>query len=326
MLKTYTGDLKYVERLIRSFNKYNSESLPLFVVLPESQRIDFEHLENENVQLISEEKIPTKLLFQNEHLRSVGYLNQQAIKLGFHRMNLLENYLCLDSDGEFLRPIKNAEFFDETGSPLSSLVDDKDLQSNNEYFSAHWKPRSEALLRIKRFLSIDEEVRLMNCHGFQLLQTRILQRMEQHLLVPKGWDFLDLVQLEPYEFTWYNYFLQKTESKIAVTEPWFKYIHSGRQLTSHQLQRTTKEDFARGYVGLVVNSNFQHFRSPAEIDKGQIRNLFAYQTAPELIRLSLLFLAALTLRLLISPLARVRRYLGGGKNSCRYNCSKGKLE
>jgi len=309
MLKTYSGDLRYADRLIRSFNKYNLENLPLFVVLPEAQKIDFKHFENENVKLVSEEKIPTKLLSQNEHQRSVGYLNQQVVKLGFHRLNLLENYLCLDSDGEFLRPIKNADFFDATGNPLTSLVDDKDLQCDPEYYRSHWKPRSEALLRIKRFLSIDDEVKLMNCHGFQLLQTRILQRMEQYFLFPKGWDFLDLVQLEGYEFTWYNYFLQKTETKIPVTEPWFKIIHSGKQLTSYQLQRINKKDFSQGYVGLVVNSNFQHFQSPAEIDKGRVRNLLAYHTAPELIRFSLLAFAALTLRLLISPLVRVRRYL-----------------
>ena len=36
LVKTYLGDIKYVERLIRSYNKHNRDNIPLFIVAPKS--------------------------------------------------------------------------------------------------------------------------------------------------------------------------------------------------------------------------------------------------------------------------------------------------
>jgi len=42
LLVTYIGDIKYVERLILSYKKYNSDEIPMYIAVPRSDMEAFE--------------------------------------------------------------------------------------------------------------------------------------------------------------------------------------------------------------------------------------------------------------------------------------------
>ena len=61
LLKTFVDDFKYVERLIPSFNKYYSDNIPLYIVVPEADIEVFQQLLNPKIELLCEELFKYKL-------------------------------------------------------------------------------------------------------------------------------------------------------------------------------------------------------------------------------------------------------------------------
>lgn len=314
MLKTYGDDFDFARRLLNSYSKHNVDGIPLFIVVPESDVAKFQTLEYEGVSVISEESIPCRRLPATVNPRDAGYTNSSVFKLAFHRLGLSDNYLCLDSDGVFIRDFTLEDFFHEDGLSFTVLVEDKLLQSDREYYEEHWVSRQESLEGIARYLQISSTRSLKTCHGFQIFQSRVLESFEQNILsAPRGehdgkaFDFVDLISMFAFETTWYTYYLQATEPVIHEIEPLFPYIHSGKQLVEFQLFGKTNDDLAKGYMGIVVNGNFQLFSWLAELGKSKIQNAAAYITTRELIRISGRFVGALFMRLLVLPAIAVRR-------------------
>lgn len=320
MLKTYRGDLGFATRLLASFHEYNHDGLPLYIVIPENDLPVFRRFEGKTVSLIPEESIPCKLALPSLIPRESGYINQQVIKLAFHRLGITENYMCLDSDGVFIRQFTIEDFIHEDGLPYQVLVEDKLLQTDQDYVDNYWDSREHLLEGISSYLQIDPSKNLKTCHGFQIFQSKVLERFENEILFGRGpgeygikegfdADFLELITLYGLEFSWYNYYLQKTEPIIHEVEPLFLYVHSGRQLVELQLFRTSNHDLARSFVGVVVNGNFQHFSWEATLHDKRILNAAAYVGIADLLRMTGRFGAAFFLRTLFFPLALARRFL-----------------
>ena len=307
MLKTHSPDRAFVLRLVESYHLHNNDKIQLFIVAPASDLGAFRGLECETVTLVAEEGIPTKLLKTVKKTRDTGYINQQVLKLAFHRMSMAENYLCLDSDAVFVRDFHFEDFLHKDGLPFQVLVEDKLLRVDADYFRSYWDGRSTKLGEIAVFLGIGSETNLKTCHGFQIIQSSVLRRFEDEVLSKRKLDYLDLIQEYGYEFTWYNYFLQKTEPLIHEIEPLFHVIHTGRQLVAAQLFKPTNNDYGRGYVGVVVNGNFQHFSRPASIDRGHLLSAAAYLPTLELMRIALRFATACVVRLFALPVVQIAR-------------------
>lgn len=316
MLKTYSEDYRFVVRLLEGFHKHNLDNLKVFLIAPRDDLTVFRKLSHQNIVFIPEEEVPCHLLPEGATPRESGYINQQVLKLSFHRMNLVENYLCLDSDGVVIRDFTMGDFIHEDGQPYQVLVEDKLLKTDSDYFDRYWKLRADAHLRIKDFLGI-EQSRLKTCHGFQIMQSEVLRCFERDILAPKNLEFLDLIQEFGYEFTWYNYFLQKRGGVIHEVEPFFATVHTGAQLVELQTKGTTTMDFTRGYIGIIVNGNFQHFRKPATLESSPLINAAAYTGLCKLFTLSLRFSAALLLKAFLTPILATRRILQQAKATPR---------
>ena len=104
LLKTYKGDLKYVERLLISFHKHNIENIPLYLVCPEVELGIFRHFTGKNIYICSDESVTNELVCDDSILGiRPGYINQEIIKLSFWEKKVCNNYFCLDSDIVFIR-------------------------------------------------------------------------------------------------------------------------------------------------------------------------------------------------------------------------------
>jgi hypothetical protein len=260
LLKTYLGDIKYVERLIDSYKKHNRDNIPLFIVVPSSDFDSFKKFGDQNIELLSDESITQKLV-KDDSVRGIrpGYINQEIIKLAFWEKRLCENYFCMDSDGVFIRDFFISDFMYDDVTPYTILVEDNELIVDSEYYQANWVGR-EKLIRI-----IQDEVglidkRILTCHAFAIFSSKVLESLYNNYLLPKNRTYIDLMKISPYEFSWYNMWLQKDKTiRIEFREPIIKFFHQ----RSHHLDYLAKgikvNDIARGYIGYNINSNYSRY-------------------------------------------------------------------
>jgi len=256
MLKSFSGDFELAKRCIYSFNQFNIEGLNLFLVVPESDASQFSELAGAKVTIVSEQPIESYFVHESVNGIRPGYINQEIVKLGFWELNLAQNYLCVDSDAEFIRPFTESDFMFDASTPFSVLVQDLELAVEPEYFTQYWRSRSEQLIKIADYVGLDSRV-ILTCHGHTVFSAKILKDFKDSFLTPRGWSYADALEVAPYEFSWYNMWLQKCQLiDIHPREPWFKVFHHENQHLEYVMRGITLADIARGYLGVVVNSSF----------------------------------------------------------------------
>ena len=129
--KSYRRDFLRLKRLLESIQRYNVEQIPFYISTPEDQ---FEELKNilgstAGYQWISDESIIAanpRVKLGIEKSRS-GSLAQQAIKSEFWRLEISENYVCLDSDCIFIKEFKRDNFIAADGNPYTVIYQNKEF-------------------------------------------------------------------------------------------------------------------------------------------------------------------------------------------------------
>jgi len=270
MLKTYSRDIEYVKRCLGSFEKYNRNDIPLYVVVDEDERDLFKDVvkDQRNVWLICKEDIDTEYTEAPVNGISTGYINQEIVKLSFWKLGICKNYLCIDSELEFIREFYLDEFMYDEEIPYSVLIEDNDLQINPNYYKAFWVERQKQLDKIKQTLGITDR-HVMTCHGMQTFNVSVMEDMEEKFVKPNGLSYLKMLEIAPYEFSWYNYYLQKERLiPIHPCEPHFKTYHMPYQQIVDVIQGVNKETLKRAYAGVILNSNYSRDNSGdiSEID------------------------------------------------------------
>lgn len=256
MLKTYNKDYRYVERLIQSFRKYNKDSIHMFIVLPNKDIQLFSVFVSENISLIEEESIDVDIFLKGINGLPAGYLNQEIYKLAFWKLKLCKNYCCLDSECYFIRDFYITDFMYDCEIPYTVLIEDKELKANPQYYKYYWQYREKGIQRIAETIGFADR-KILTCHGFQNLSCTVLEDFERSFLKVRGYTYRDIIEMSPYEFSWYNLWLQKRKTiPIYVCEPFFKTYHLRKQHISDFFSGITENDLARSYVGIVINGNF----------------------------------------------------------------------
>ena len=256
LVKSYREDADAASRLFASLAEFNVESLPVWIVVPEADVPLFADLVGRHGQVLSEALFADQLVSEPVAGIRPGYINQEIVKLAFWELGLADNYLPVDSDVVFLRPFGAADFMFSADVPYTVLLEDRELQVDSDYFATHWQGREKVLRHIQAEIGL-EDPRLLTCHGHQVLSSVVLRSLREDFLEPRGWSYARMLEEGPYEFSWYNFWLQKSRLiPIELREPYFKVIHSAKQHRDLLIQGVTLEDIARGYLGVIVNSNF----------------------------------------------------------------------
>ncbi len=284
LVKTYAADLSYVNRLMDSVHRYNVDHVPVFVVAPDDELALFAHLECPGVSVLPESMFGDHLSDRDINGYRAGYINQAIIKLCFWETGLAENYLCVDSDAEFIRPFYMSDFMHDASTPFTFLTEDAELRSEPEYHADQWEYREAKLREIMRAVGLDSP-RLLTVHGHAVFSATVLRSFRDQFLAPRHWGYLDALTLSPYEPTWYNMWLQKDGTiPIVMREPMFKTFHNPSQHLEYVLRGVTVPDIARGYVATVVNSNYSRGDGVAGVDDARAVSLASYVTVPDLIK------------------------------------------
>ena len=271
MLKSYAGDFAFAQRLVESFTRHNPEGLTLFCVVPSQDMPQFTPLSSPHVVVMDE--APFEKYFVTETLNGTrpGYINQEIVKLAFHELGLAENYFCVDSDAVFIRDLHAADFLAPDGYPYSVLVENNELKVEPRYYSQYWLSREKSLQQIADLIGIPGSV-LLTCHGHQVFSSTVLRSFVTDFLSPRGWSYRDALAVAPYEFTWYNFWLQKSRViPIHPREELVKVFHHENQHFEYILRGVTESDIARGFLAVVVNSNYSRDMGvlPADAPKPQ---------------------------------------------------------
>lgn len=303
LCKSYSGDFEYAQRMVNSFNKFNSDGVALFVLVPESDLGLFESLSGDKVNVMSEAVLSKYLVDKPVHGMRPGYINQEIIKLAFWELGLAENYFCVDSDAEFIRPFFLKDFMFDDQAPYSVLVQDLELAVEPEYYQQYWESREREIRSIAEVVGLDSRV-VLTCHGHTVFSAAVLKSFVAEFLTPRGWTYADALEFSPYEFTWYNMWLQKSGViPVHPREPWIKVFHNQSQHLEYLMRGISLEDIARGYLGVVVNSNYSRDLGVVQADASRQQSLATYFNYPQL--LSALGLKAKST--LSRKTARVRR-------------------
>ena len=256
LLKSYAGDFAYAQRMVESFHKHNADKLTLFIVIPDSDVELFSSMTGSNVEILSEELLGKYLVDSPVHDLRPGYINQEIVKLAFWELGLTENYFCVDSDAEFIRDFGFSDFMANDTTPYTVLVEDKELLVEPRYYKQYWKTREDEIRHIQDLVGLDTYV-IRTCHGHQVFSAKVLRSFKERFLKPRGWSYVDALAESPYEFSWYNMWLQKDHGiEIHAREPFVKVFHHEGHHLEYILRGVTQADMARGYLAVVVNSNY----------------------------------------------------------------------
>jgi hypothetical protein len=256
LLKSYAGDFEYAKRLIASFNEFNPESIHLYAVVPQADIELFAEFASETITLLPEERLSQYLVDHEVAGIRPGYINQEIVKIAFWELGLTENYFCVDSDAVFVRPLHREDFMFDATTPYTVLVEDNELKVEPRYYEEHWQGREPQLRKIQQLVGLQDR-RVLTCHGHQIFSARVLKSLKDNFMEPREWTYEDLLEQAPYEFTWYNMWLQKAGPiAIEIREPLVKVFHHEEHELEYALRGITNADIARGYVALVVNSNY----------------------------------------------------------------------
>lgn len=256
LCKSFSGDFEYAKRMVKSFHQFNTDAIPLYIVVPETDLDLFFSLAGSNVEILSEALFARHLVDHPVHGMRMGYINQEIVKLAFWELRLAANYFCVDSDAEFIRDFSISNFMYDSETPFSVLVQDLELAVEPDYYQQYWVSREQELTSIFTEVGLDHRV-ILTCHGHTVLSATVLESFVTNFLKPRGWSYSDALEFSPYEFTWYNAWLLKSnEIAIHAREPWIKVFHNQAQHIEYQMRGVSPADIARGYLGVVVNSNY----------------------------------------------------------------------
>jgi hypothetical protein len=257
LLKTYKGDIDYIKRLIESFKKYNHDKIPLYIVVPSIDLSLFKKFVDKNIKLLSDESITTDLVYDNSiwGIRP-GYINQEIIKLSFWKKGLCKNYFCMDSDGVFIRNFYVSDFMYDENTPYTILSEDHELIVDPQYYKDYWCERERLIKRIQKKIGLTDR-RMLTSHGFAILSCKVLESFYKKYLLPNKLRYTDILKIAPYEFSWYNMWLQKDKTiPIEFKDPLIKLFYQKSQHLEYLNRGITVKDISRGYIGYVINSNY----------------------------------------------------------------------
>lgn len=256
LLKSYAGDAALADRMLATFRRYNAEGLHLYAVVPRADLPMFGAFSGSDVTLLAEEELGRHLVSSPVAGLRPGYVNQEIVKLAFHELELCGSYFTVDSEAEFLRPFGASDFLHPDGHPYSILVEDRDLAVDPDYFAQYWTARSAAIRRIWDAVALEDPV-IRTCHGHQVMSSAVLRSFVGDFLAHRGWGYADALAAAPYEYSWYNAWLQKSGAiPVHQRDPLVKVFHTEREYLQAVAAGISSTDLARGYLAVVVNGAF----------------------------------------------------------------------
>jgi len=273
--KSYRRDFLRLKRLLVSIQKYNSDHIPFYISTPEDQLDELRSvLGLDGYQWISDESIVSanpRAPFGIEKTRS-GSLAQQAIKSEFWRLDIAENYVCLDSDCIFIKEFHKTDFLNPDGNPYTVIY------QNKEFFQlsiSRGQNKVESNLRkegdrVRALFSRIGPNYYCPCPPF-IWSAKVWKSLDSQYLQPKGLTFWDISQAEhPETLLYLEALINYRAIPLYPIEQLFRIYYYDWQYYLLRKLGESEDKLKANYLGVIYQSNWD-----SEMDFGGHTKSFA---------------------------------------------------
>jgi hypothetical protein len=260
--KSYSRDFLRLKRLLSSIQKFNVDQIPFYISTPQADReLLIEVLGAEGYVWVADEDIVAANPRANfeKYKAMPGGLSQQVVKSEFWRLQLAQNYLCLDSDSLFIRDFHQADFISADGVPYTVLHQNKELfqiASNRGQDKVERELRAESERVKTLFGRVGPN---FYCAPAPFIwSAKVWESLDIHFLQPKGISLWDLITPQHPETLIYGEALLKYHAiPIIAIEPLFRIYHYDWQYFLMRRLGETEKKVAKHYLGIIYQSAWE---------------------------------------------------------------------
>jgi hypothetical protein len=251
-VKTYMGDYSRFRVLLESIERYNVEKIPLYVDVTAKDYKAFS-------ALIDSRYTGPHLVLKST--REESSLNQQVNKLEFYQTGLCENIVVLDSDSYFIRDFRGQDFMATAEVPYTVMHEEREFFSwlSQNPGKVSWNVPmwfNSHCVKAKEYFGLEKEMLNWSFGPPPVILSGKVLKAFREFLGEK--PFEDLIAITPSEYTWYGYFLVKSQAiGVSPREPLFKFFHYKEQYEDFKSRGVTEEMLAQDYMGIVMQSNWK---------------------------------------------------------------------
>jgi hypothetical protein len=254
--KSYGNDVLLAKNLLDSINKFNVDKIPFYISVPEKDIELFKtKLGTEGYTLLKDEDIDSE---------NTGWKGQQIVKSQFWKLELCENYLCIDSDCFFIRPFYLSDFMYDENTPYTIC---HEYKSFFEFVQKHPFISSKEPMNFDPMDSfVKERLHIMSLFGRTgvvydfgpgptIWSCKVWKSLFENYIKYNNITFADLIQINGSEFTWYGeWLLYSEEIKLIPRGPLFKNYHYPYQYEYDKNHGYTLDKLSKLYLGVGIQS------------------------------------------------------------------------
>ena len=253
-IKSYKADYKVFKNLIESIKRYNRDNIPVYVSVNDLDFNYFKENIDEYITLIKDSEIE-KIEIES------SWKYQQIIKSQVHKLNICENYLCIDSDSEFIKDFYLSDFMYNDNIPYTVIHQQKDLfsWSSINYKKLKFNPKDEFIKDRKKIMDLLNRKGIFYDFGPSpvIWSCKVWESFEKNYLNNHNYSFSDAITIVPSEFSWYGEWLLTDKTiDIYPLEPLFKVFHYKQQYTDFIKQGHNRTTISEDFLGIVLQSNW----------------------------------------------------------------------
>lgn len=257
--KSYRQDVRRARRLADSVARFNREQLEFHVSAPAADLPLFsEHLAGVPHVLHTDEAILDRnpRLDRAQLAAMPGYRSQQVVKSEFWRLELCENYLCLDSDSYFIRDFGLADFVAPDGTPYTVMHEGKEflqylVNIGKGKYVAH--AAEEARRFGEQFPGVETRYRFGPTPV--VWSARAWRNLDEQVLRPRGLTIGDAIERFPSELHWYGGAVLATRPfPLLPREPLFRLYGYIEEYWRARRLGETDETLKARYLGVTRQS------------------------------------------------------------------------
>lgn len=249
--KSFNRDVQRAKVLLQSIEKHNKDGIKFFVSAPQSDLKTFQDvLGTVNYTLVPDEEI-TKMY--------VGWVGQQIAKSQFWKLGFCENYLCLDSDGQFIRDFTKADFMFTDTIPYTVCHENHDFFETMEKFPMPFDPYESYKKERMAVMELFDRKGIIYDFGPSpvIWSRKVWESLETNYLKPNGLTFEDAIQSIPSEFTWYGeWLLTNKDIPIYPRGAIFRSFHYKHLYELERSWGLTVQKISKYYLGYILPSDW----------------------------------------------------------------------
>lgn len=253
-VKTYKPDFESCKKLLNSISEFNKDKIRTIISVNDRDYSFFkENIKDSLFDIIADSDI-IKVNTEDP------WRYQQIVKSQLYRLNVTENYVCLDSDSYFIKDFYISDFMNGD-TPYTIIHQQKELFSwlsiNQQSFKNSPKEYFETISR-----RIMEQLgRKGICYDYgpspTIWSNKVWKSLQKNYLTPNHIDYEELIQNFPSEFTWYGEWLLKNRDiDLFPREPLFKVFHYRKQYLDFIKEGHSKDSIRENYLGIILQSNW----------------------------------------------------------------------